>query len=525
MTIVGTSMIGFARTSGARPFHALNPRTGLQLDPPFASATSADVDRAAALAAAAFAESAKLSGARRGELLRRIAGNLEAGSEAIVARAHLETALPIGRLQGELMRTTGQLRMFATLVEGGSWVDARIAHGDPARKPPKTDLRSMLRPLGPVAVFGASNFPLAFSVAGGDTASALAAGCPVVVKAHPAHPGTSELAGAAIVDAVRELGLHEGTFSMLFDSGFEIGSELVMHAAIKAVGFTGSRRGGLALMEIAAKRPEPIPVYAEMGSVNPLFILPEALRTRGAEIAAGLHASVTLGVGQFCTNPGLVVTERGTAARAFIDDLEQRIAATAPGTMLTTGICNAYRTGVERLSSLSGAQRGISGAIATNAPDDAHSARAAVFVTDAETLLARRDLMDEVFGPSTIVVESSPEELLDIARALEGQLTVTIHAAAGELASHRELLEILETRAGRLVINGFPTGVEVSPAMVHGGPFPATSDGRSTSVGTRAIERFARPVCYQNFPDAVLPDELKQANPLGIRRFVDGEWR
>ncbi len=519
MTITGRSMIGFARASGANIFHAVDPATGKKLDPPFASATSADVGRAASQAAGAFAESSKLGGARRGELLRRIAGNLEAGSEAIVERANLETALPIARLQGELMRTTGQLRMFAALVEEGLWAGARIDRADAARTPPKPDLRSMLRPLGPVAVFGASNFPLAFSVAGGDTASALAAGCPVVVKAHPSHPGTSELAGAAILDAVRELGLHQGMFSLLFDSGFEIGSELVKHPAIKAVGFTGSRRGGLALMKIAAGRPEPIPVYAEMGSINPVFILPEALRTRGSEIAAGLHASVTLGVGQFCTNPGLVVTERGAAARAFIDDLEERMAATAAGTMLSSGICSGYRAGVERLSSLS--RRGVT---AADASESAYSARAALFVTDAETLLASSDLMDEVFGPSTVVVESSSGQLLEIARALEGQLTVTIHAADGELASWRELLEILETKAGRIVINGFPTGVEVSPAMVHGGPFPATSDGRSTSVGTRAIERFARPVCYQNLPDALLPDELKDANPLGIRRMVDGKW-
>ncbi len=512
MTILGTSMIGFARGASEETFRAVNPATGRDLDPSFSSATSADVDRTASLAAAAFVESSKLAGTRRGELLRRIAGNLEAGSEALIERAHLETALPVGRLQGELMRTTGQLRMFAALVEDGSWVSARIDHGDAERKPPKPDLRSMLRPIGPVAVFGASNFPLAFSVAGGDTASALAAGCPVIVKAHPAHPGTSELAGVAIVDAVRELGLHEGTFSLLFDRGFEIGAALVKHSSIKAVGFTGSRRGGLALVNIAAQRPRPIPVYAEMGSVNPVFILPEALRTRGAEIAAGLHASVTLGVGQFCTNPGLVVIERGTAAGAFIDDLEERIATTAVGTMLTAGICSAYRAGLGKLASFSRTRQ------ATDA--DAHSAGAALFVTGAESLLANYELMEEVFGPSTIVVESTPGQLMEVARALEGQLTITVHAADGELSSHRELLDVLETKAGRLIVNGFPTGVEVSPAMVHGGPFPATSDGRSTSVGTRAIERFARPVCYQSFPDALLPDELKEANPLGIRRMV-----
>lgn len=515
MTLSGSSIVGFSRSSRGNSFHAVNPATGQKLDPSFAAATSADVDRAAKLAAEAFESTVKMSGAQKGDLLRRIAANLEARGEAIVERAHLETALPVARLRGELVRTTGQLRMFAALVEEGSWVGARIDYADRDRKPPKPDLRSMLRPIGPVAVFGASNFPLAFSVAGGDTASALAAGCPVVVKAHPAHPGTSELTGAAISDAVREAILPEGTFSLLFDSGIDVGVWLVSHPAIRAVGFTGSRRGGLALVDVAARRPEPIPVYAEMGSVNPVFVLPEALRTRGAEIAAGLHASVTLGVGQFCTNPGLVIAERGTAD-AFVSDLEQRFAATPPATMLTAGICKTYREGVSRI--LSGSRRGISGAAA----EDAFSASAAVLVTDAGTLLGDRELMQEIFGPSTIVVESTPEQVLEVARALEGQLTVTVHAADGEIARYRELFEILERKAGRLIVNGFPTGVEVSPAMVHGGPFPATSDGRSTSVGTRAIERFTRPVCYQDFPESLLPDELRDANPLGVHRLVNG---
>lgn len=513
---VGKSIVGFGRGGDGVAFKATNPSTGQTIEPEFTSATAGDVDRAARLAAAAFVETAHRSGKERGELLRRIAANLEARGEAIIQRAHLETALPLARLQGELGRTTGQLRMFAALVEEGSWVDARIDHGDPSRKPaPKPDLRSMLRPLGPVAVFGASNFPLAFSVAGGDTASALASGCPVVVKAHPAHPGTSELAGLAIADAARELGWPEGTFSLLFDAGVEIGVDLVRHPAIKAVGFTGSRRGGLALMETASKRPEPIPVYAEMGSINPVFILPEAMRTRGAEIAAGLHASVTLGVGQFCTNPGLVITEFGAAVPAFVDELHARMSATPAETMLTAGICNAYRGGIARLAGV----RGVEQRVSVPAGGEA-AAGAALFFTDAETFLRERDLMDEVFGPSTVIVESSREKLLDVARALEGQLTVTIHATDAELASYRDLVAILETRAGRLVFNGFPTGVEVSNAIVHGGPFPATSDGRSTSVGTRAIERFTRAVCYQDFPDAALPPELQEANPLSIRRVV-----
>jgi 2,5-dioxopentanoate dehydrogenase len=456
-----------------------------------------DVDNAVRAAFGAFASYSRLSGRRKGELLRAVAARLEANGEAIVTCARSETALGLPRLQGELARTCNQLRMFAALVEEGSWLDARIDHGN-------IDVRSMLRPLGPVAVFGASNFPLAFSVAGGDTASALAAGCPVIVKAHPAHPRTSALAGDAIAGVVPE-----GVFALLFDEGYETGVALVKHPLIKAVGFTGSLRGGRALMDIAAARPDPIPVFAEMGSINPVFILPRAMQERGAEIAAGLHASVTLGVGQFCTNPGLVLT---THDEKFVGELETRIASTPAATMLTPAIGDAYRAGVTAFASIARRRAFV----------DAEGG-AALFTTDAENFLAHHELMHEVFGPSTLVVEcESRARLLEIARALEGQLTVTIHAAAGEIDEYRDLLEIVETKAGRIVFNGYPTGVEVVPAMVHGGPYPATSDGRSTSVGTRAIERFTRPVAWQNAPDAVLPDELKESNPLGIRRMVDG---
>ena len=447
------------------------------------------VERAAA-AATSFRNS---SGNDRGTLLRKIAENLEAIGSDIVNTAHAESALPLPRLNGELARTCNQLRMFAALVEEGSWVDARIDH----RKP---DIRSMLRAIGPVAVFGASNFPLAFSVAGGDTASALAAGCPVVVKAHPAHPKTSQLAASAIRDAVPV-----GVFGMV--EGLETGIRLVQHPAIRAVGFTGSRRGGEALMDAIAQRPDPIPIYAEMGSVNPIFILPGAMRERGAEIAAGLQASVTLGVGQFCTNPGVVVAQRDDA---FLGALEETMSASAPATMLTPAIADAYRSGVERFRSRAEQRVCI----------DAEGG-AALFVTRASTFLGDLTLAEEVFGPLTLVVEcASHDEMLAIARSLEGQLTVTVHAADGELAHYRDLLDVIETKAGRLIVNGFPTGVEVCPAMVHGGPWPATSDSRSTSVGTRAIARFARPVCFQDFPDAMLPPELQEANPLGIRRMV-----
>ncbi|HEY8132209.1 MAG TPA: aldehyde dehydrogenase (NADP(+)) [Thermoanaerobaculia bacterium] len=453
------------------------------------------VDRAARAASEAFAAYGWLSGRKKGELLRAIASGLEANGDAIVESANRETSLGLPRLNGELTRTCNQLRLFAALVEEGSWVDARIDHA-------RVDVRSMLRPLGPVAVFGASNFPLAFSVPGGDTASALAAGCPVVVKAHPAHPQTSKLAAAMIFDV-----MPEGVFALV--EGYEAGIELVKHPLIKAVAFTGSRRGGRALMDIAAARPEPIPVYAEMGSINPVFILPRALRQRSAEIAAGLHASVTVGAGQFCTNPGLIVT---TAADAFVEDLATRMSATPCAPMLTPAIADRYNAGVMRFASLADRRAFVEGG-------------AALFTTTASDFLSHEELMDEVFGPSSLVVQyESRDRLLEIARALDGQLTVTVHAAEGEVEEYRDLLAILETKAGRIVFNGYPTGVEVIPAMVHGGPYPATSDGRSTSVGTRAIERFTHPIAWQNAPDHALPDELKEPNPLGIRRMVDGKY-
>ncbi|HZO13397.1 MAG TPA: aldehyde dehydrogenase (NADP(+)), partial [Polyangiaceae bacterium] len=480
-------------------FHATNPATGERLEPAYPSASRADIDRAAERAAAAFPFYARLDGKTRAAFLRRIAAGLEARSEALVARAHLETALPLPRLQSELARTTAQLRLFAEVAEEGSWVDARIDHGDPARQPiPKPDVRSLRRPIGPVAVFGASNFPLAFSVAGGDTASALAAGCVVIVKAHPAHPGTSELAAAAIQEAAKDL--PEGVFALLFDAGHEVGVELVRHPVIKAVGFTGSRRAGTALMKIAAEREEPIAVFAEMGSINPVFVLPGALRERAADIAAGLHGSVTLGVGQFCTNPGIVVSE----AAPLLPELESRMRATAPAPMLTAAIAEAYRTGVAHFAAIDGVEQRV-----------AVSGGAALFVTDATTFTSNSALHRELFGPATLLVDCrTNDELYALARALEGQLTVTLHATPADLDQHRELLAIVEEKAGRIVFNGYPTGVEVGHAMVHGGPFPATSDSRTTSVGTRAIERFARLVAFQDCPDEHLPDALKERNPL-----------
>jgi 2,5-dioxopentanoate dehydrogenase len=524
MKLEGLSLLGQNRVKPAgQTTPAVNPATGAALNPGYYWATVADVEQAAQLAAKSFAQYGRWPAKRRAALLRRIAELFETHAAVIQERAHQETALPPGRLQGETARTCGQLRLFAALLEEGWWCDARIDRADPNRKPlPKPDVRSMLAPLGPVVVFSSSNFPFAFSVAGGDTASALAAGCPVIVKPHQGHLGTSELVGLVVQQAARDCDAPEGVFSLLFGPGRDIGMALVKHPLVKAVGFTGSRAGGRALMDAAAARPEPIPVYAEMGSINPVFLLPGALQQNGEAIAIGLQASVTLGFGQFCTNPGLVFVEKGPSAQTFLQKLEQAMAATPTGTMLTAGLCASYREGVEKFTKTPG----VRSAVSINAPADAGNARAgaALFVTDAATFLKDRSLMEEIFGPSTLVVEcASRDQMLAAARLLEGQLTATIHALPDELAASRELVDLLAAKAGRLVFNSFPTGVEVCHAMTHGGPYPATADGRSTSVGTRAIERFVRPVCYQNFPDAALPEELKEPNPLGLWRLVDGK--
>jgi 2,5-dioxopentanoate dehydrogenase len=522
MPIDGTSIIsGKSTAQGARSFHAHDPATGQTLEPPFYPASEADVDRACRLAADAFEIYGQTAPEARAAFLRAIADSLEADGPAIVERANAESALPLPRLQGELGRTCNQLRLFAEVVEEGSWVDARIDAADPSRKPPKPDVRSMRRPIGPVVVFGASNFPLAFSTAGGDTASALAAGNPVIVKAHPAHPGAGELVARVIAGAVERSALPSGTFALLFDDGVTVGQALVKHPHIRAVGFTGSRRGGEALMRLAASRPDPVPVYAEMGSVNPVVIFPGALHERAAAIAEGLHASFTLGVGQFCTNPGVVFLEAGVEGDAFVDLLAERTRATPAGAMLTAGISAAYAGGVTALRDR-GANRIASG----NAGTFAASGEASLWQVEASRALSEPHLLEEVFGPNTLVVRyRSVAELNSLIRKLDGQLTATVHALPEELREHDVLLQHLARKAGRLVANQFPTGVEVNHAMVHGGPFPATSDGQSTSVGTHAIERFSRYVAYQNWPDEALPAELRDGNPRGIWRMVNGERR
>jgi alpha-ketoglutaric semialdehyde dehydrogenase len=523
LNLAGMSLVGGeAANSTGNAFYGVDPVTGSELQPPFHSATSEDIERAASLAETAFPTFAATSGRERAALLRKIADGLTAESAAIIERANLETGLPLPRLQGELVRTTGQLRLFAEVVEEGSWVDARIDEADHERKPlPRPDIRSMLRPLGPVAIFGASNFPLAFSVAGGDTASALAAGNPVIVKAHPAHPGTSEIVGKIIQNAVKKSGLPSGVFALLFDAGIKAGAALVQHPSVKAVAFTGSATGGQALMRLAAARPDPIPCYAEMGSTNPMILLPGAMKERGSAIAQGLQTSFTLGSGQFCTKPGLIFVPHADN-QTFLATLKSGVETLAGHGMLTHGIATKYSQAIRQRSN-DGHAKLIAGP--KNQGDETNSASGTptVFETSLADFLAHPELAEEVFGPTTLLVHyGSTEDLLNAAQKLEGHLTATIHGTEDDLAQARELVQVLETKVGRILFNGYPTGVEVSHAMVHGGPFPATSDGRSTSVGTRAILRFARLVCYQDFPDALLPAELQCANPLNITRMLNG---
>ncbi len=521
----GYNLIGRETSrEGDKAFEAVNPASGEKLSPSFPEASEAEVNRALELAERAFYRYREESPTRKAVFLRKIAEELEALGDALIGRASAETGLGAERLKGERARTMGQLRLFADLVEEGSWVDARIDHAMPERQPqPKPDLRRMLIPIGPVVVFGASNFPLAFSVPGGDTASALAAGCPVVAKGHPAHPGTSEMAARAILKAAEEMNMPEGIFSLVHGAGHEVGLNLVRHPKTKAVGFTGSLKGGRALFDAAASRPEPIPVYAEMGSVNPVFVLPKALAERGDGIAQGLVQSVTLGVGQFCTNPGLVVGLDDEATQRLIERTSDLVVDSPPGTMLYYGICQAFSEGVRRVQDIPGVE--LAGQSETPADPAKTEAGTVVFTADAKTFLDNPALSEELFGPATLIVRGrSKDDLLEIAHKLEGHLTATIQGTEEELEEYRDLTAILETKVGRLLFNGFPTGVEVAHAMNHGGPYPATTDVRSTSVGTAAILRFVRPICYQGFPQGSLPAEIRDDNPRKIWRLVDGEW-
>ncbi|WPP51705.1 aldehyde dehydrogenase (NADP(+)) [Catalinimonas niigatensis] len=507
--------------NGNDTFQAVNPTSGKLLPIDFSEATHDEIEQAIQQAEVAFQHYRKVSGSQKAEFLEKIGEEIMALGDDLLKRCEEETGLPQGRLQGERARTVNQLKMFADLLREGSWVDARIDTAIPDRQPlPKADLRMMQIALGPVGVFGASNFPLAFSVAGGDAASALAAGCTIVVKAHPAHPGTSEMVGRAIMQAARACNLPKGVFSMVQGKTPYVSMAIVNHSLIKAIGFTGSFKVGKALFDAAAKREEPIPVYAEMGSINPVFVLPGALKEQSEKIAQGLVNSVTLGVGQFCTNPGVVFSMQSPESEEFATRSGELLQEISTGVMLTDKIREGYNEGVSKFSKVEGVKiLGKSKSTSVHAPAIGHA-----FQTDARTFMQNPDLSEEVFGPSTIHVSAgTKEELLKLAVNLDGHLTATLQATEEDLENYQDLVEILERKVGRLIVNGFPTGVEVCPSMTHGGPFPATTDSRTTSVGTAAIHRFSRPVSYQNFPQFLLPDELKDDNPLGIWRLVNSE--
>jgi len=519
--IDGALLIGGDTRQAETRFTAVNPATGETLTPDFSSAGADAVAEACALADAAFPAFAATDPETRAAFLERIADNIVGLGDDLIMRAMAESGLPRMRLEGERGRTVGQLKLFAGVVRQGDFLDATIDPAMPDRAPlPRPDLRRVNVAIGPVAVFGASNFPLAFSVAGGDTASALAAGCPVVVKGHPAIPGTGELVARAIARAVKDSGLPAGVFSYLPGETNELGAALVRDPRIQAVGFTGSRGGGLALVRIAAEREEPIPVYAEMSSINPVVLFPAALAARGEALGKEFVASLTMGAGQFCTNPGLVLAIDGPDLDAFIASAATAMTDAAPATMLTPGIHASFEQGVDALAGHDAVKTVARGKVG----DGVNQAVGAIFDTTAEAFLADRALSHEVFGSSSVVVRC--RDMAEIARViagLEGQLTATLQMDAADEADAARLVPVIARRVGRILANGWPTGVEVAPAMVHGGPFPATSDGRTTSVGTLAIARYLRPVCFQNLAPALLPKALDDANPWGIARRLDGK--
>ncbi|MGQ1787167.1 MULTISPECIES: aldehyde dehydrogenase (NADP(+)) [unclassified Saccharicrinis] len=473
-------------------------------------------------ASRAFLLYKKISGTKKAVFLKQIALEIEDIGDQLIETVMRETSLPEGRVRGERARTINQILQFAQLIEEGSWVEAVIDQGNPDREPlPKPDLRKMLIPMGPIVVFGAGNFPLAFSVAGGDTISALAGGNPVIVKGHPAHPKTGLLVANAILKAVEVCKLPQGTFSYVEESSYEAGQLLVKHPMTKAVAFTGSEKGGRALFDIANERDEPIPVFAEMGSVNPVVILPKALENKGAEMAKQLVASINLGSGQFCTNPGLILVIKGPGYAEFLQTLASEVIASDPTEMFSEGILKNYKSGLTSILH----QEGIS-ALNDNPTYMAQPKAVPVLGTvDAETFVNHKNLHQEVFGPFSLVVTcTSADELIKVVKSLKGQLTCTLQSDHNEESDYKELIEYLVLTCGRLLFNGVPTGVEVCPAMQHGGPYPASTDVRFTSVGTAAIKRFVRPISYQDCPEELLPEELKNSNPLGIWRWLNSEW-
>ena len=518
--ITGKNYIGNQLSNkGTKTYKTFNPLLNIENEIIYHEATSEEIDLAVSLATNAFNEFSKISGVKKATFLNAIADEILLLDEELVQTYCSETGLPEGRARGERGRTTGQLRAFAELVKEGSWVEATIDTALPERMPiPKPDNRKMLVPLGPVVVFGASNFPLAYSTAGGDTAAAFAAGCPVIVKSHPMHAGTGELVASAINKAAKKTGMPNGVFSNLNSSGIEVGVQLVQHPLVKAVGFTGSIRGGRALFDLASQRKEPIPVFAEMGSVNPVVILPEALKKRCVALAKTYAGSITLGTGQFCTKPGLLLGIKGEELMNFIQHLSEEIVKIEPSCMLHPNIIGAYERNKQKAIS----QEGLIVAADYNTGVQTNYARQTVTTVEGKTFLENTTLHQEVFGPFSMVVQcENAEELKDVVSKLEGQLTGTIIAEDEEVLRYTDIIEALQNRVGRIIFNGVPTGVEVCPAMQHGGPYPASTDSRFTAVGIHSIKRWVRPFSYQDWPDNLLPEELKNENSLGISRLIN----
>ncbi len=518
--ITGKNFIGnMLSAKGSKEYRTFNPQLNLENENTYTEATEEEINEAVKLASNAYKIFSKISGPKKAAFLNAIADEILALDDVLVQMYCSETGLPEGRARGERGRTIGQLRSFADLVEEGSWVEATIDTALPERKPiPKPDLRKLLVPLGPVVVFGASNFPLAYSTAGGDTAAAFAAGCPVIVKSHPMHAGTGELVASAIIKAAKKTGMPNGVFSNLNSSGIEVGQQLVVHAGVKAVGFTGSIRGGRALYDLAAQREEPIPVFAEMGSINPVVILPEALKNRGESIAKTYAGSITLGTGQFCTNPGLLLGIKGEALMRFIEVLSNEILTIEPSCMLHPNIIGAYEANKQKAIS----QDGLTVLADYGSDVRTNYARQAITTVEGETFLKNTTLHQEVFGPFSMVVQCKDTKQLEaIISKLEGQLTGTLIADDREAADNQNIVDALQNRVGRIIYNGVPTGVEVCPAMVHGGPYPSSTDSRFTAVGIHSIKRWVRPFSYQDWPNGLLPDELKNENPLEISRLVN----
>ena len=518
--ITGKNYIGNQLSAtGNKTFKTFNPLLNIENEWEITEASTNEVNQATELASGAYRTYSKISGEKKAVFLRTIAEEIEALGDELLQVYSSESGFPNGRAMGERGRTLGQLRAFANHIEAGNWVDASIDTAQPDRQPlPKVDLRKMNVALGPVVVFGASNFPFAFSTAGGDTAAALAAGCPVIVKSHPMHAATGEMVSSAVIKAVEKTGMPNGVFSNLNSSGIEIGQALVLHPKVKAVGFTGSINGGRALYDLAAKRKEPIPVFAEMGSINPVVLLPKALKNRAETIAQTYAGSITLGSGQFCTNPGLIIGVKSEGLTNFVNTLAKEIVKIEPSCMLHPNIAGAYET--NKANAI--AQSGLKVLAGYENEVEPNFARQVVTTVEGETFLNNPTLHHEVFGPFSLVVQcQNIEQLEDVISNLEGQLTGTIISDDNEIVKHSKIVNALQNRVGRIIFNGVPTGVEVCPSMHHGGPYPASTDSRFTAVGVDSIKRFVRPFSYQDWPNELLPDALKNENPLGISRLVN----